>query len=98
MSLDCATGGCTGGQLAQFHRERILLREWDLWYFIAPRMSMGVNLLWYDASNLDNRLGQAGYNLGKCSNSNGATASGTNCRVGVGGDWVDVMLNWRYTF
>ncbi len=95
MSLDCATGGCTGGQLAQFHRERVLLREWDLWYFIAPRMSMGVNFLWYDASNLDNRLGQAGYNLGFCQKTGSST---TNCRSGVGGEWVDVMLNWRYTF
>jgi hypothetical protein len=22
----------------------------------------------------------------------------TNCRVGKGGDWWDVMVNWRYTF
>jgi len=71
------------------------LREWDLWYFIAPRMSMGVGVLWYDASNLDNRLGQAGYNLGFCQKTGAST---TNCRSGVGGDWVDVMLNWRYTF
>jgi len=94
-SITCETGGCTGGHLPQFHRNRVLLREWDLWYFIAPRMSMGVNLLWYDASNLDNRLGQAGYNLGFCKKTGAST---TNCRSGVGGDWVDVMLNWRYTF
>jgi len=95
MSLDCATGGCTGGHLPQFHRNRILLREWDLWYFIAPRMSMGINVLWYDAANLDNRVGQAGYNLGFCSKT-GATT--TDCRRGAGGDWLDVLLNWRYTF
>ena len=100
MSLGCAArqmGGvntCTGGHLAQFHRNRILLREWDLWYVIAPRMNVGVNFLWYDASNLNNAKFGAGYNLGKCSN----TATGTNCRNGVGGDWVDVMVNWRYTF
>ena len=27
----------------QFHRERVLLREWDLWYFVAPSMSVGAN-------------------------------------------------------
>ena len=44
----------------------ILLREWDMWYFIAPRMSVGVNMLWYDASNLRN--GQpSGQNLSICS-------------------------------
>ena len=37
---------------SEFTRNRILVREWDLWYFIAPRASIGVNLLWYDASNL----------------------------------------------
>jgi hypothetical protein len=81
--------------MAQFHRNRVLLREWDLWVFIAPRMSVGASFLWYDASNLDNRLNQAGHNLDFCSR---ATATTTNCRAGVGGDWVDVFLNWRYTF
>ena len=85
---------CTGTQMAQYHRERVLLREWDIWYFIAPRMSTGVNVLWYDASNLRNDLNQAGQNLGLCHR----VGAGTNCRSGVGGNWVDVMLNWRYTF
>ena len=110
MSLDCSNrpgGGsfgipcsavvASGGSalLNQFHRNRILLREWDMWYFIAPRMSVGMNLLWYDASNLTNQRNQAAHNLGICSSSR--IASG-GCRVGIGGDWVDVFLNWRYTF
>jgi hypothetical protein len=80
----------------QFHRNTVLLREWDLWYFVAPRMSVGVSWLWYNASNLDNRIGQAGYNLGKCDKVAGGAV--TDCRSGSGGDWVDVFLNWRYTF
>ena len=80
----------------QFHRDRIMLREWDIWYVIAPRMNVGVNVLWYDASNLRNDLNQAGQNLGVCHRI-GNTAT-TNCRTGAGGDWVDVFLNWRYTF
>jgi hypothetical protein len=98
VSIGCngSTGiPCAGGHLTQFHRSRILLREWDLWLFIAPRMSVGASFLWYDASNLDNRLNQAGHNLDFCSR---ATATTTNCRAGVGGDWVDVFLNWRYQF
>ena len=59
-------------------------------------MSVGTNILWYDASNVDNRVGQAGYNLGLCNKVNGGTT--TNCRPGSGGDWIDVFLNWRYTF
>jgi hypothetical protein len=82
-----------GGHLGQFHRSRILLREWDLWYFVAPRMSVGVSWLWYDASNLDNRTNQAGHNLNVCRR---VTAAATNCRAGIGADWVDVFLNWRY--
>ncbi len=99
ISSDCSSiaqcGGTATSLINQFHRNRILLREWDIWYFIAPRMSIGANFLWYDASNLGNRTNQAGYQLGICDKTAGTA---TNCRVGVGGDWVTVALNWRYTF
>jgi hypothetical protein len=97
VSIGCngSTGiTCTGGHLAQFHRNRIMLREWDLWYFVAPRMSIGGSVLWYDASNLRNGTNQAAHNLGICK----TPVSATSCRSGIGGDWVDVFLNWRYTF
>jgi hypothetical protein len=94
MSVNCVPFGCVGGHLPQFHRNRILLREWDLWYVIAPRMNVGINVLWYDASNLRNGRNQAAHNLGVCE----SPVNATNCRSGKGGDWLDVMLNWRYTF
>jgi hypothetical protein len=84
------------GNLGQFRRERVLLREWDLWYVVGPRMNVGINILWYDASNLNNAVNQAGQNLGFCSRN--ATGTATNCRRGVGGDWVDWMLNYRWQF
>ena len=34
-------GRCSSINGGQFHRDRILLREWDLVYFVAPRMSIG---------------------------------------------------------
>jgi hypothetical protein len=93
----CETAArCSTINGGQFHRDRILLREWDLFYFLSPRMSIGPSILWYDASNLRNDVGQTGYNLGLCNKVNGGNT--TNCRPGQGGDWVDVMLNWRYTF
>jgi len=98
--ISCATvagSGSIAQQLNQFHRIRVLLREWDLWYVIAPRMNVGINVLWYDASNLDNRANQAAQNLGICK-AGVASINNTNCRPGIGGNWVDVMLNWRYTF
>jgi hypothetical protein len=98
ISSDCQELGTCGAVttlLGQFHRSRILLREWDLFYFIAPRMSIGVNVLWYDSSNMGNRTNQAGYQVGKC---NKTTGSATDCRVGVGADWWTTALNWRYTF
>jgi len=96
MSVDCVPFGCGASTtlLGQFHRERVLLREWDLWYVIAPRMNVGLNVLWYDASNLRNGRNQAAHNLGVCD----TPVSTASCRRGIGGDWVDVMLNWRYTF
>jgi len=93
--INCAATGI-GGTITQFHRNTVLLREWDLWYFVAPRMSIGTNILWYNATNLGNQVGQAGYNLGLRSKTN--VGNNTNCRSGEGGNWVDVMLNWRYTF
>ncbi|MGE5306746.1 MAG: hypothetical protein ACM3TN_25860 [Alphaproteobacteria bacterium] len=85
------SGGINGGE---FQRARLLLREWDLWYFVAPRMSVGVNWLWYDASNLRTGRYSAGANLGIF---NGNCANTTAC-AGKGGDWMDVFLNWRYQF
>jgi hypothetical protein len=82
--------------LNQFHRNRILLREWDFWYVIAPRLNVGVNILWYDASNLRNGQNQAAHNLGVCKTPNFTSATG--CRNGIGGDWVDVFLNLRMQF
>jgi len=58
-------------------------------------MSVGVNVLWYDASNLRNGRNNAAHNLGICSSSKIAAGG---CRAGIGGDWVDVFFNWRYTF
>ena len=94
MSVGCNgnTGiSCPGtGLLSQFHRNRVLLREWDIWYVIAPRMNVGLNVLWYDAANLRVGRNQACHNLGVCNDG--------SARNGKGGDWIDAMLNWRYTF
>ena len=96
VDMSCTTGAlCSGINGGQYHRIRVLLREWDMWYFIAPRMSVGTSVLWYDSSNLRSTRNQAAHNLGICSS--GKIANG-GCRVGIGGDWVDVMLNWRYSF
>jgi hypothetical protein len=96
VNLSCETAArCATINGGQFHRSRILLREADVWYFIAPRMSIGASFLWYDASNLRSTANQAAHNLNVCS-TNKINSGG--CRSGIGGDWVDVHLNWRYTF
>ena len=94
-SINCADTNI-GGTITQYHRNTVLLREWDLWYVLAPRMNIGVNILWYNADNIGNQVNQAGYNLGLCSKIGGT--NNTNCRNGASGDWVDVFFNWRYTF
>jgi hypothetical protein len=83
--VSCATPRCGPINGGQFHRGTYILREWDLWYFLAPRMSIGGSLLWYNASNLTTTVQK---NLGI--NSNG--------RPGGGGSWLDGNLNWRYQF
>jgi hypothetical protein len=83
--LSCDTPRCGPINGGQFHRGTYLVREWDLWYFLAPRMSIGGSILWYDASNLTTTVQK---NLGI--NKNG--------RPGGGGNWVDGNLNYRYQF
>jgi hypothetical protein len=89
--VSCGFSNCAAG--AQFSKSRILLREWDLWYYLANRMSIGAALLWYDASNLRTGVGQAGSNLGIFSQRCPAAACS-----GRGGDWVDFSVTWRYQF
>jgi len=58
---------------------------------------LGVNILWYNASDVSNQTNQAGYQVGDCDKT-GVTATSTDWRIGVGASWTDVMLNWRNTF
>ncbi len=90
----CTTAArCAAINGGEFHRDRFLLREWDMFYFVAPRMSMGWSVLWYDASNLRTGQTNAGENLSVFP----VGCPTATCR-GRGGDWVDAMLNFRYQF
>lgn len=84
----CGAANCAAG--SEFSRNRILLREWDLWYFLPNRISIGGSVLWYDASNLRSGRTQAQENLG-------VSRAGTS-RRGKGGDWTDMNLNVRMSF
>ena len=83
--VSCDTPRCPGINGGQFHRGTYLLREWDLWYFIAPRMSIGGGIWWYDASNLTTTVQR---NLGVRHNGN----------AGQGGSWTDAVMAFRYQF
>ena len=96
------TAVATGPQ--QFHRDRILLREWDIWYVLMSRMSVGAAVAWYDASNVRQASTLAGAN-GIQSANNVARNLGCNSshqttlkRFGKGCDWTDVSVTWRYQF
>ncbi len=80
----CGTPGCTVTD-GTFARNTILLREWDLWYFLAPRMSVGATVAWYNATNLPMVTQQ---NLG-------IRNEGV---AGKGGQWVDFSITYRYIF
>ncbi|HWH78388.1 MAG TPA: hypothetical protein VNT76_13495 [Candidatus Binatus sp.] len=95
---------CNNGTILnqpQFKRDRILLREWDIWYFLADRMSVGATVGWWDASNLRQATALSGIqantnvarNLG-CVSSHQHTLN----RVGSGCSWVDGNIAWRYQF
>ena len=83
--VSCATPRCPNINSGQFHRGTYIVREWDLWYFLAPRMSIGGGVMWYDASNLTTAVQR---NLGVRHNGS----------PGQGGSWTDGSLNFRYQF
>jgi hypothetical protein len=83
--VSCAAPRCPAINNGEFHRGTYIIREWDLWYFIAPRMSIGGGVMWYDASNLTTTVQR---NLGVKHNG----------RRGGGGSWTDGSLNYRYQF
>jgi hypothetical protein len=89
--VTCDKGGGHGGQSCgvntqEFQRSTVLLREWDLYYFLANQISIGITWAWYDASNL---TPVARNNLGLGSKDNPSNH---------GGDWLDINLNFRYRF
>ena len=81
---DVSCKNCTGGSFGLFNRNRILLNEWGLAYFFAPRMSVLGSIMWYDASNLP---ATAMNNLGF-----------GNRDPRKGGDWVDGSITLRVSF
>jgi hypothetical protein len=89
----CGQIGCEQSSGGEFSKNRILVREWDIFYWIAPRASIGLNFIWYDASNV---AGNVAKNLG-CSTFQDAPGSHRG-KPGAGCDWLDVMLNLRWSF
>ena len=99
-----SAASCNNGTILgrpQFSRDRIRLREWNIWYFLANRMSIGATVGWWDASNLRQAtsLGsiQANTNVARnlgCASSHQHTLN----RVGAGCSWVDGNIAWRYQF
>jgi hypothetical protein len=83
--VSCDTPRCPAINGGQFHRGTYIIREWDLWYFLAPRMSIGGGVMWYDASNLTTTVQR---NLGVRHNGS----------QGQGGSWTDGNINFRYQF
>jgi hypothetical protein len=83
--VSCAVPRCGPINGGQFHRNTVLVREWDLWYFLAPRMSIGGGVWWYNAKNLTTTV-QRTLQLSK------------NPVAGRGGSWTDGNLNYRYQF
>ena len=79
---------CASGN--EFSRNRVIVNEWDLWYFFMSGKSLGISILHYDASNLRSGAGQAQATL--------LNKSPDQTREGRGGDWVDVVLGLRVNF
>ena len=72
---------------AQFGRNRVLVRQADLVYYIAPNISVLLAVLWNDAANVPTNQQVA---IGCSKNA--------DTRAGKGCDWVDSVLRFRWYF
>jgi hypothetical protein len=89
---ECNNGG-------QFKRDRILLREWDLWYFLAPRMSVGATWWWYDASNIRAAASSSTSDIQSSNNVQrnlGCVGTDSAGKKGAGCNWLDFAITYRY--
>jgi hypothetical protein len=104
-----AAGGCNNGtrpgtNIQQFHRDRILLREWTIWYVLMNRMSIGAAVDWFDASNVRQAStltgGQGIQSANNVARNLGCTSShqDTLKRPGKGCDFINYSITWRYQF
>jgi hypothetical protein len=103
-ACDNGTNPTTGDP--QFHRNRILLREWDIWYVLMNRMHIGASLLWFDAANV--RVASSATSTGSSgiqgsnnvSRNLGCASSHQKAleRPGRGCDFVNFSITWRYQF
>lgn len=87
--VECGGPNCdrTSGAAGQFGRNRVMVREADLVYYINPGINIVLGVRWYDASNVPTNSQIA---LGCSKNSN--TLAGKGC------DWVDTALRFRWYF
>ena len=83
--VSCGIPGCDAS--GEFSRNRILRREWDIWYVLGANMNIGVAVFWYDASNLSTAA-QSALNI----------RGDSKIVAGKGGDWVDWFIVWRWRF
>ena len=91
----CGTPGCdTSGGGGEFGRNRILVREGDIFYWIAPRASIGLNFIWYDAANVNSTVAKSLSCSGQIPNGTGSHIG----KAGAGCKWLDIMLNLRWNF
>jgi hypothetical protein len=97
-----------GSTVPQFKRDQIILREFDMWYFLAPRMSVGAVWSWYDVPNVRQAIAGPS-NAATMANIQAATnvARNLGCvsphqraiqRPGAGCSWTDMNITWRYQF
>jgi len=87
--VTCGRPNCdeTNGAPQHFGRNSVLVREFDLVYYLRPGINMALAFRWYDAANMPTSQQVA---VG-CSRNN-ALRAGKSC------DWVDSVLRFRYYF
>ncbi len=94
---DCGShaAGCAGGTVAagnnDFHRNRLINRDLELWYFITPAIRTGIWWWWYDSANTP-RATQVQIGCSKNVNVGLGKAGGKDC------SWHTVNLGLQASF
>jgi len=98
VDVQCGKGSDCDPGTGVFNKNRILLRELDVKYFILRNLSLSYHWLWYDASNTPFDLGTSAAANARNTQVNIGCSSRATATAGKDCDWHTHAIGMEYRF